>query len=97
MNAPLPRDDYRIAPAVARYPRRTQRLRSDVLKLHETVLLRRLLAGETQMQAARALGWSKNTVTSMTRYLRVRFEVDTVDDLLALPRVREQLRESGAS
>jgi len=64
---------------------------SDVLKLHEVVLLRRLMRGENQTQAARALGITKNAATGTTKYLRARFAVDTTAELLELPQVREQL------
>ncbi len=69
-------------------PRETS---ADVLKLHEVVLLRRLLLGENQTQAARALGITKDSATGTTKYLRTRFGVDTTAELLALPRVLEQL------
>ena len=97
MNSPLPRDDYRIGPAASSYPRRHRSAAADVLKLHEVVVLRRLQLGYTQVEAARALGMTKGQVTSMTRYLRVRFGVDTNEELLALPRVQEQLAEGGAA
>jgi DNA-binding CsgD family transcriptional regulator len=71
--------------------RKPGRARTDVLKLDEVVLLRRLLGGESQVEAARALGLSKNVVTGQTRSLRLRFEVATNAELLALPRVLEQL------
>lgn len=95
-NRTYSRDDYRVAPTARNPWRKPQGVEPDVLKLHEVVLLRRMQAGETQTQAAGALGMTKNQATSMTRYLRVRFGVATNQDLLALPRVQEQLRGDGA-
>lgn len=92
MNAgPFPTGDYRSGPTVMGGWRKPGLVRTDVLKLDEVVLLRRLRNGESQADAARALGVSKNVVTGQTRSLRRRFEVATNEELLALPRVLEQL------
>jgi DNA-binding CsgD family transcriptional regulator len=69
----------------------------DVLRLHEVIVLRRLRNGDTQAEAARALGWSTNKVNCLVSYVRRRFGADSPQELLDLPRVIEQLEEDGGS
>jgi hypothetical protein len=90
---PLQRDDYRVAPTVLGGWGAGRRKRTDSLTLNEIVLLRRIQGGETLAGAARSLGIPRPTVTGTVRKLRVHFGVETNEELLALPRVLEQLTE----
>lgn len=71
--------------------RKPPSIEPDVLRLQEVVVLRRLKDGATQADAARSLGWSTNKVNCLVTYVRRRFAVGSVKELLALPRVLEQL------
>lgn len=92
---PYARDDHRVGPTViGGWGGGRHKSRTEALKLNEIVLLRRIRNGETQAQAARALGLPKETANSTVRKLRIRFGVSNNADLLALPVVSEQLDES---
>lgn len=69
----------------------TRKALGDSLSLPEVVILRRLRDRQLQKDIAQACGFTKNSVSSRLHYLRGRFGVSTNDELLALPRVIEQL------
>lgn len=75
----------------------SNRREGDTLTLSEVVVLRRIRDGASQTETARALGWPDATVNGLVRKVRIRFNVSTNRDLLALPRVVEQLTEGGAA
>ena len=67
--------------------------RGETLSLTEIVILRRLRNGDRQAAIADALSMNRGTVSKYLRVVRERFGVTTNADLLALPRVQEQLND----
>ena len=63
------------------------------LLLTEVALLRRMVRDEGTNKIARELNLTPSSVSSLKKKLREAFGVDTNDELLAHPEVREQIKE----
>jgi DNA-binding CsgD family transcriptional regulator len=79
---------------VVRWCSPVRKIPENTLSFRDIVTLRRLRDGDRQIDIARMQGVSQATISAQLRKARQRFGVDTNEELLALPRVLEQLDDS---